>query len=356
MKKFWKITGITLGVLLLLIGGGIAFLYWKLTSIDLGDIKTRHTAEAALQISSDGPTAVPPSEGKEDELPSALDGAVGKAEQIAGKSIKTQDAVDAAAILLQSGLSMREMYILLGQSSEKLTNEEKQAIRDLLLKKLTKEEIGMLRSITVNYGKGLVILDPDYPIELVGIEDPEERAKIKKQLEAEGKLKGPSPSPKPAVPETESGPDKDYASETTVADNKTAQTETADTSKATDEDKAQYAATKAKYESKLASHKAACLGEANALTNEVVAAIKANEDKGEETINAKQQTLLAEIAKAESACDAKFSSLMSSAHAEFKDTGISSASIEQTWRSQYDSVKSSMRSQAISRIKLALNS
>lgn len=351
MKKFWKITGITLGVLLLLIGGGIAFLYWKLTSIELGDIKTRHTAEASLQIASDGPTTVPPSVGKEAELPSALDGAVGKAEQIAGKSIKTQDAVDAAAILLQSGLSMREMYILLGQSTEKLTNEEKQAIRDLLLKKLTKEEIEMLRSITVNYGKGLLILDPDYPIELVGIEDPKERARMKKQLEAEGKLKGPSSSSKPAVSQSESGSDKDKASETAVADNKPAQTETAGTGKATDADKAQFAAIKAKYESELASHKAACLGEANALTSEVVAAIKASKDKDEETVNAKQQALLAQITKSESACDAKFSSIMSSAHAEFKDTGISSASIEETWRSQYDSVKSSMRSQAISRIK-----
>ncbi|MFC5649852.1 hypothetical protein ACFPYJ_12105 [Paenibacillus solisilvae] len=354
MKKFWKITGITFGVLLLLIGGGIVFLYWKLTSIDLGDIKTRHTVASSGQVSTDGSTTVPPVEGKEAELPSALDGAVSKAEQIAGKSIKTQDAVDAAAILLKSGLSMREMYSLLGQSTEKLTNEEKQTIRDLLLKKLTKEEIELLRSITVKYNKELLILDPDYPIELIGIEDPKERAQIKKQLEAEGKLKGPSSTP--VVSKTESGSEKDNTSETTVADNKPAPTETDDTGKATDSDNALFVKIKAKYESELASLKASCQGEANANTSEVVAAIKANKDKSEGTINAKQQALLVQIAKAESTCDTKFSSLMSTAHAEFKDTGISSASIEQTWRSQYDSVKSSMRSQAISHIKSALKS
>lgn len=59
-------------------------------------------------------------------LPSFISSPVDKANEFASKPIQSQDALDAAAILLKSGLSLKEVYYLTGQASDNLSNDEKQ--------------------------------------------------------------------------------------------------------------------------------------------------------------------------------------------------------------------------------------
>ncbi|MBJ6359797.1 hypothetical protein ACFOQM_00445 [Paenibacillus sp. GCM10012307] len=185
MKKVWRVTLWSLGVAVIIAAAGAGYLYWKLTSIDLEDIRARQLAKAEQRAGDSRFT------GKQDngvsqspELPSVLDHALGTAEEISGQKIAMDDAMDAAAILLQSGLSFTEMYSLLGQSDQQLSVEEKQHIRDLLLSKLSKEDIEALKSITSGYGKYLVILDEGYPIEAVGIKDAAKRKEIVEKAKA----------------------------------------------------------------------------------------------------------------------------------------------------------------------------
>lgn len=171
--------------MLLLAAAGTGYLYWKITSIDLEDIRARQLAKAEQR---QGDSRIPDKQeggtNQSPELPAILGHAVDTAEGISGKKIEMNDAVDAAAILLQSGLSFSEMYSLLGQSDQELSTEGKQEIRDLLLSKLSKEEIEALRSITSEYGKYLVILDENYPIEAVGIKDAAKRKEIVERAKA----------------------------------------------------------------------------------------------------------------------------------------------------------------------------
>ncbi|GBF78500.1 hypothetical protein PA598K_07152, partial [Paenibacillus sp. 598K] len=174
MKRVWKITLWSTAVLGVLLVAAAGLLYWKLTTMDIGAIRDRHVLQGESSPGGAGGGA----EDSSGRLPASLSGAVGKADALADKPIQSDDALDAAAILLQSGLSLREMYYLMGQSTETLSTEEKQHIRDLLLAKLDPEEIEALRAITSGYGKHLVILDPDYPIEAVGVKDDAERDRI----------------------------------------------------------------------------------------------------------------------------------------------------------------------------------
>ncbi|WP_338553101.1 hypothetical protein [Paenibacillus sp. KS-LC4] len=321
-KRIWKTILITTATIAILLIGTVGFFYWKVSSISLEDIQQRR---ASLVAEQEGAAPASGGSGNQAELPSSLNSAVGKAEQIAGKTIKSDDALDVAAILLNSGLSFREMYILLGQSDEELTTEEKQAIRDLLLAKLTTEEIDALRSITKQYGKYLAIVDVNYPIEAVGEKDDAKRKAIlekakqtKKDEEVEGKQSGEKAN--------------------TGKGDTTAGTAKADPSKTK--------ALGSKYESQLSALKEKCVSNANQLMTQVVAAINKSSELDEKAL---QGELLGKIAAAEASCDKQYQALINKAESEYKEAGIAFAK-KSTWTQEYQSIKAEIRSSAINKL------
>lgn len=313
-------------VVLFVISGAI--LYWKIQSIDLEQIQDRQLARAEGSLT----------QGAEDDpaVPKVMQGAVSKAEGIAGKSIKSEDALDVAAILLQSELSLKQMYDLIGQSSGNLDTAEKQRIRDTLLGKLKPQEIEALRAITTDYGKGLVILDPDYPIELVGVQDEVERTRIRKQLEAEKKAASGGSEPAEAASAPES--DADQSGGGGVG-------ESADP---------QLAAVAGKYAGKLQAVKAACTSDANAMTEKVIAAInRMKNDDGSSSAGAAEDTLVQEIGAVEASCEASFETVIRLAKRELQREGLSTAML-QAWRDEYAAAKNAAMAQARARISAAI--
>ncbi|GGG21606.1 hypothetical protein [Paenibacillus abyssi] len=329
MKKIWKIIWISLGSLVLLISIAGFILYLNIRSIDLDDIKNRQLAKTEQTEQTEGQSS------EDEELPSVLEGAVGKADQLADKPVESQDALDAAAILLNSELSFKEMYYLMGKSTDNLSTEEKQRIRDLLLEKLTPEEIEALRSITTDYGKGLVILDPNYPIEAVGVKDDAQRQRIIEQANKD-KQADTEMEPQPAVQKAE-GTDSDVSLEqsTTAAEKQ-------DTSAS--EGNVQLAK---KYEAELSRIKASCIQDAGAMLNKVLSSIDQMDNNAK--AGSTQQQLLQQIAAAEAQCDGQFQSLLARAKSEYAEQGASFA-ISATWAQQYEATKESIRAQAVSRI------
>lgn len=335
--KRWKKWMIGTGTFLFLIVLGTAsYLYFKIKTVDLDAIIAKHQGEVtneAFPSSSASPQS--------SHVPSLLEQPLEKANTLTDKSIKTEDALDVAAILMNSGLSLKEMSYLTGKSTEKLSTEEKQKIRDLLLEKLTPKEIEALRSITSQYGKFLVILDPNYPIELVGVYDEKERENIIKELEEKKKtasLTGssntepakeahasPSPSPSPLATPT---------------------TKPAETS----EQKAVKQKIDAKYDSQFAALQKSCQSEVADLTNKVKEYIKDAQASGKElTVMDLQSKFLSEIAAAESNCDQQFNSILSKAQAEYKAAGLGSAALD-SYKTQYQQSKNKARSSALSQI------
>ncbi|SFF19436.1 hypothetical protein SAMN04487969_11768 [Paenibacillus algorifonticola] len=350
-KRIWKTILIAAATIAVLLIGTVGFFYWKISSISLEDIQQRRTALVADQ---DGTAPASGGVGNQAELPSSLDGAVGKAEQIAGKTIETDDALDVAAILLNSGLSFREMYILLGQSDEELTTEEKQAIRNLLLAKLTTEEIDALRSITKQYGKYLAIVDTNYPIEAVGEKDDAKRKaileKAKQAKEDEGKQAAEVDGQETASSQAGSAGKTDGAVKLdepgkqssgkadTATDNKTASQTKDNQSKTKSLD--------SKYESQLAALKGKCVSSANQLMTQVVAAINKSSELDEKAL---QGELLGKIAAAEASCDKQYQALINKAETEYKEAGIAFAK-KSTWTQEYQSIKAEIRSSAINKL------
>ncbi|CAM3456107.1 hypothetical protein PALU110988_23780 [Paenibacillus lupini] len=157
----WVIGTASFFVILALIFTGIAYYYIK--SIDIEDIASRHSSETA--DSGEKPVT---------KLPAIIEKPVEKASQlIGGQKIDSADALDVVAILMNSGLSLKQISYLQGNATTDLSIEEKTKIRELLLSKLSEEEIQLLKSITTEYGIALNILNPDFPIEWVGERDPE---------------------------------------------------------------------------------------------------------------------------------------------------------------------------------------
>lgn len=342
MRKAVRVTLFSLaGMALLLVIAG-AILYWKIRSIDLDDIRARQLAKAdSGQLQGAEAEPQPQSEPEPGpDVPKVMKGAVSKAEQLAGKPIKSADALDVAAILLDSELSLKEMYDLIGKSTDNLNTEEKQRIRDQLLEKLKPEEIEALRAITTDYGKGLVILDPDYPIELVGVKDEAERKRIRERLEEEGKKASSSAGSGPADAAGESGP-------TTETDTDT-DTDTAGS--AGGASGPELAAVIRKYEGKLEAVRASCIRDANAMTDRVIAAIQRMKDgEGSSSAGAAEDELMQEIAAVEAECEASFASVLRQAKGDLEQAGLSTA-VLQTWRDEYAAAKEAAMSKAKQRI------
>lgn len=314
MKRIWKISFLSLGILILVLGITAISLYQGVRSITLEDIQNRQ------QVKQEQGEQLEDLSHQNPQLPSLLQGAVDQAVKLSGKTIDPKDAADAAAILLNSGLSFGDMYKLLGKSTEALSTEEKQEIRNLLLDKLTEDEIEALRSITVDYGKKLVILDPDYPIEAVGVEDEGERKRILEQ----------KPKPKPQQPQA-----KDKADEPRSEP------------KPTPANSGDEAKLVKKYEDQLENVKLECSKKAEGLLAKVISSI-GNKSKNNPMEN--KEVWLQDIAAAEGQCDQQFQGLIASAQEEFAGQELA-FDVGQEWEQEYQQTKDKIREKALEHIQ-----
>jgi hypothetical protein len=333
--KRWKKWILSISALVSVFIFAISFyLYNVIIQVDLNDIQMRLEERKQIsEYSSD-----------QNKLPTIIGNTVDKAESLTTKSIDTQDALDVASILLKSGLSIKEMYYLTGKSTDKLSNEEKQKIRDLLLKKLTPEEIKALRAITYDYGKGLNILDPNFPIELIGVYDEAEYARIKKELE-ERKLQALAAS---TTPNRSPSPVGGSGSPTPLP----TPSATVATNEAPGSDQA---AIRATYQGKLDTLQTGCTNKVNTLAAELSAEIKTIQDSKEGiSISSLQTKFLPKIEAAEGECDSQFNELMNNAAAAYQEKGLSLQDVE-GWKSQYQTAKRNAQTQALSSLMETLS-
>jgi hypothetical protein len=275
-----------------------------------------------------------------------LKGSIDTASSIAGKPIDGQDALDVAAILMKSGLGVKEIYFLLGKSTDKLSNEEKQNVRDILLAKLTEDEIKALRTITTEYGKTLVILDKNYPIELVGVYDEAERAKIQKELNE--KKKGSAEQPLPNLPSTSNSPAPSPVNPMTPDSSQTPPVPTEDSGAKAQE-------LRDVYQSKLNTMKQGCTTQVNFIVSEIATDINASQSEGKGlSLSTLQSKYLTKIESAESSCDSQFQQLVADAQSEYALKKLPPNDIA-IWNSEYEKAKQETRTQAMNMLMSSLS-
>lgn len=313
-------------------------------------------------LGKNAPAATAHPEQVSDGVPSSLQQALDKANGFAKKPIEVKDAADVAAILMKSGLSLKEIKFLVGQADEKLSNEEKQKIRDLLLSKLSKEEIADLRSIATQYGKKLYILDPDYPIELIGVYDSEERKRIQRELEEKKKAAAASATAVSAENKAEMA--EPNADESKVDNPGADGPETAspppipEAPEIPEEpgDERQQAAGRIaqKYEIRLRLLQQSCEGSVSYWVERIYADVSAARQRGEALDLAQlQSAYMGKVAQAEQNCDKQFNQLMEAAEQEYLAERLDAGQVE-AWRGQYASSKQKAQANALSELSSRL--
>lgn len=331
MKRWKKIVLGSTGTLLVIFAAVAGYLYYQLNQIDLADIERRIEQRGQGQ-----------QEKETQEVPGILKGSIDTASSIAGKPIDGQDALDVAAILMKSGLGVKEIYFLMGKSTDKLSNEEKQKIRDILLTKLNEDEIKALRTITTEYGKTLVILDKNYPIELVGVYDEAERAKIQKELNE--KKKESAEQPQPNVSSTLSSPAPSPVTESSQTP-----------SFPTEDSGAKAQELRDAYQSKLNTMKQGCMNQVSSIASEIATDINASQADGKGlSLSTLQSQYLPKIESAETSCDSQFQQLIADAQSEYalKKLPLNDIAI---WKNEYEKAKQEARAQAMSMLMSSLS-
>ncbi|SFE83888.1 hypothetical protein SAMN05216378_4274 [Paenibacillus catalpae] len=330
----WLLGTASFFVIVALIFTGVTYYYIK--SIDIKDIASRHSSDLAADSGEKQP---------ESKLPAIIEKPVEKASQlIGGEKIDSADALDVAAILLNSGLSLKQISYLQGNATTDLPVEEKQKIRDILLSKLSDEEIELLKSITKQYGIGLNILNPNYPIEWVGERDPE---KMKENNEAWKKMNQQSNgSTKPT--DTGTKTDEKPANTDTKQDDKPAEPEKEPTPELTTDLKQVKQSIDSKTEGQLASLSGTCQAKSNSILAQIVGSADGV------TLENLQNKYLGKVMEAEGSCDAAFQGIVSQAASSYADAGIDSSAMPD-WNAKYEASKQAVRSSAISAIAKAIN-
>lgn len=307
---------------------GVGLIYYQVQTISLSDIQERRLQQNKGNLDGNN------------SPPAILADSIEKASEFTEKPIQAQDALDVAAVLLKSGLSLKEVYFLTGKVSDQLPIEEKQKIRDLLLSKLSKDEIQALRSITKEYGKTLLILDPNYPIELIGVYDEAERARIMKELKDR--------NTKESLKETQTNTKTIVNSESKASD-------IPEAVQAKDTSLQEYKKIEDKYTSSINQLKASCEAEVSVLVNQIANVI--NQSKAENqplSADALQNNFMTKIAKAEQNCDNKFTGMMNEAQVEFQQKGLEVTQID-LWKQQYNLYKEQARIKAITELSVKIN-
>ncbi|WP_336790584.1 hypothetical protein [Paenibacillus sp. MMO-177] len=328
----WVIGTASFFVVVGLIFIGVTYYYIK--SIDIKDIAARHSSD---QVANSGKQQT-----ETKKLPAIIEKPVEKAsELIGGDKIDSADALDVAAILMNSGLSLKQISYLQGNATYDLSDEEKTKIREILLSKLSDEEIKLLKDITIKYGITLNILNPDYPIEWVGEKDPEKVKEIneawkKMNQQSNGSSKPNDTGTKPTVKPTETSkpteePEKTPAPELT--------TDLKQVKQSID----------SKTESQLASLSGTCKAKSNAILQQIVGSADGV------TVEELQNKYLGKVMEAEGSCDAQFQGIVSQAASSYADAGIDSGAMP-NWNAKYEASKQSVRASAISAIAKAIKS
>lgn len=329
MSRIRKYVLVSSAGIILIAGVVVFWLYRDIRSITIEDIQSRQQLNEGEAVEGLLPAK---------RLPGFLHNAVHQAIKLSGEEIESQDATDAAAILLNSKLSIKEMRALLTMSEQQLSNEEKQAIRELLLEKLTNEEIEALRSITKKYGKHLSILDPDYPIEAVGIEDDVKRQQIVEQAR---KQEGASTLPQQSVTDDEKpdSPEKQDSEQS------------GSIPQISEPEKLQKSSEKQelieKYESRLEKVKAQCTEEAEEWIRKGMQSVKGS---GAEKNPADPTSWLESISAAEQKCDQQFQDVLVSAENEFAKNQFS-FEVGQLWQQEYELSKDQLRDKAMQQLQ-----
>lgn len=331
LKRWHKwIIGIVASIIII----GLALvgtIYFYLKSINLDDIALRHSDDVSETAEGTPDTPI--------EIPKIIEKPVEKAsELVGGKDINSQDAIDVAAILLNSGLSLKQIAYLQGNATYDLSTEEKQKIRDLLLSKLSAEEIEMLRKITSKYGKNLNILNPDYPIEFVGETDPE---KIKKNAEEWKKLQQNGGNQSSTEAPTPDGKDTEGSVSTPSPTPETAlNAEQKQAKQKIDE----------KVEAELKSLYSICKANSSSILQKIVAEVKSDDDISATDL---QSQFLDKIIAAEATCDTKFEKIKSQADSDYTKAGLQTSQ-QPDWSSTYEGTKKQVRADAITSISKAI--
>ncbi|NDI34873.1 hypothetical protein [Chengkuizengella sediminis] len=323
MKKRWKNLKpwkrriiITFSFLLMVLLTTITWIYIDLKSKDMTEIQERLDVREQENTSSS-------EEINPDSLPSSVEGHLEKAEEFADKPIEMEDALDVTSILLNSGLSIKEMQYLTGQVREDLTPEELKHIRDTLLAKLSQEEIDALRQIARYYGRTLNILDPNFPIP--GLKDEtSESSQIEDNVATQKN--------EPVVTDSQTTEDQ---TEENQHENLTPVTQEVEQ----------------KYLTQIEPLQNTCEAKVNDLADEIRADIDKKTANGEQvTVQYLQNAFLQKFVQAEGECDTQFEDLMTQAEQEFATESFNPEIIDQ-WRQTYQNVKDETSNKILNDLK-----
>ncbi|MDP5274728.1 hypothetical protein [Chengkuizengella axinellae] len=317
--KRWTIGIFTFILITLLIS--VVWIYVDLKSKDIVDIQERlyeRDQGQGIEIEKADP----------DDLPSSVGGQLEKAEEFADKPIEMEDALDVTSILLNSGLSLKEMQYLTGQAKEGLSPEELKHIRDTLLAKLTQEEIDALRQIARYYGRTLDILDPN--VKIKGLE--EETTEVSQNIE-DTSVNQESESTETGIQSIEVQTEPTQENVPTEDGTEEIQQEIVPTLTPVTQEVQQ------KYQTEIESLQNTCEGKVNDLAVEINSDIDNKLADGEQvTVQYLQATFLQKFVQAENECNNQFEGLMTQAEQEFETGGFDPITIEE-WRQTYQNVK-----------------
>ncbi|MFS1511146.1 hypothetical protein VQL36_01725 [Chengkuizengella sp. SCS-71B] len=295
----------------------VTWIYIDIKSTDITDIQERLDAREQGDISDS-------KEVDSDSLPSSTEGHLKKAEEFADKPIEMEDALDVTSILLNSGLSIKEMQYLMGQARMNLTSEEKKNVREILLAKLTQEEIDALRQIARYYGRTLDILDPNVKIKGLEEESTELSQNTEDPMDQEALVTGVQSI------EGQIGYQEDAITEEQTEENQ--QELVPNLIPVTQE-------VEQKYLTQIEPLQNTCEAKVNDLAAEIRADIDKKTANGEQvTVQYLQNTFLQKFVLAEDECDTQFEDLMIQAEQEFATEGFNPEIIDQ-WRQTYRNVK-----------------
>ncbi|NBI29337.1 hypothetical protein [Chengkuizengella marina] len=328
MKKRWKNlkpwkrrTIITVSFLLIVLLTTITWIYIDLKSKDITDIQER--LDGREQVNTSSSEEINPN-----SLPSSVEGQLKKAEEFADKPIEMGDALDVTSILLNSGLSLKEMQYLTGEVREGLSPEELKHIRDTLLAKLTQEEIDALRQIARYYGRTLDILDPN--VKIKGLEE-ETTTELSQNQEIETEVRA-SESTEDQITSQEND---EEPQEQGVGSNIIPVTQEVEQ----------------KYLNQIETLQHTCDAKANDLAAEISSDIDSKTANGEQvTVQYLQSTFLDKLVQAEESCDTQFEDLMTQAEKEFETEGFDPTTIAQ-WRQTYQNVKDNKSNSLLNEIE-----
>lgn len=334
------------------LAAAVVLIYGRLKTVSLEDIRQRHEA---------GETSAIDAAGTGESVPPAMQQPLDKAQQMTDKPIKLQDAVDFAAVLAQSKLSAKDIQDLYRATESELGPEELRRVREMLLSKLTQEEIDTLRAIARSYGKKLDILDPNVPIgragdDAAGGSNPAggnegqkspDNAQVTPPANSAAGAEAQKPQSPPPQQLQQEKPKPQQPKDEAKLPNEPAGQQGGDSPPADADSEQAHAQARQRYEKELNALKAECEAEAVRLAGELSELVRKN-GEGDAPAAGKLEAL-AELGEAEARCDQSFAAIVKRAEDEYARSGWDTKDIA-SWRGQYEAAKESMRAKALQQL------